>query len=81
MKNQVSKISMFAALALVGTPVLAHPGHVIETAGHSHWGALVALGAAVAVGVWAAKGRKKTTSEEASSEDEEELAEAEPQEA
>ncbi len=37
----------FAALA---TPALAHTGHLAEEAGHSHWLALAALAAAIAIG-------------------------------
>lgn len=80
MQTNVSRISLIAFLAGMATPLAAHPGHLIEAAGHSHWGALIALGGAVAVGIWAAKGKKKPASEDASAEDdgvsEEELQEA-----
>ena len=39
----------FAASA----PALAHPGHVAEQAGHSHWLAYGAAGLAVAIGLGA----------------------------
>lgn len=38
----------FAASAM-SVPVLAHPGHVAEQAGHTHWLALAAAGLAVAI--------------------------------
>ncbi|WP_101065569.1 DUF6732 family protein [Roseovarius salinarum] len=31
----------------------AHPGHVAESAGHGHWLGLAAIGAAIALGLWA----------------------------
>ena len=34
-----------AVLAFGASPAMAHPGHLAETAGHDHVGALVALGA------------------------------------
>ncbi len=38
----------------------AHPGHLAEVAGHGHWLGAAALGAAIALGAWAAlKGKKK----------------------
>lgn len=80
MKTNVSRISLIAAMAGMATPIAAHPGHLIETAGHSHWGALIALGGAIAVGIWAAKGKKKPESEAVEAEEddvsEEELQEA-----
>lgn len=36
---------------LIPAPVLADPGHLGDVAGHDHWVAAVAAGAAVAVGV------------------------------
>ncbi len=41
----------FAALPLLAlaAPALAHPSHVAESAGHSHWLALAALAAAIGV--------------------------------
>ena len=38
----------------------AHPGHLVDAAGHNHWVAGAAIGTAIAVGVWGAlKGRRK----------------------
>lgn len=56
----------------------AHPGHLIEVAGHSHWLGAAALGAAIALGAWAAlKGKKSQSSEAEEAElDDEELQEA-----
>lgn len=48
-----------AAIGLMAAPALAHIGHVGEVAGHGHWGAIIFLGGAAAVGLWAAiKGKK-----------------------
>ncbi len=38
-----------AALTGLAAPALAHPGHVAEHAGHTHWLALIAAGIAVAI--------------------------------
>ena len=41
-----------AATALTATQAAAHPGHMADLAGHDHWIAGVAVGAAVLVGLW-----------------------------
>lgn len=49
----------FLIFAVLGGPALAHPGHLAEVAGHGHWLGAAALGAAIAIGLWAGlKGRK-----------------------
>ena len=41
-------------------PAFAHPGHLVDVAGHNHWVAGVAIGAAIAMGIWGAfKGKRK----------------------
>lgn len=61
-------------LCLLATPVRAHVGHLGELAGHDHWVAGAAIGAAAAVTLWGVlKGKKKT---EEPAEDAEEEAEA-----
>lgn len=42
-----------AIFLLMATPAAAHPGHIIG-AGHDHWLAVIAIGAAVAAGLWGA---------------------------
>ena len=42
----------FIALSLP-LPALAHPGHVEQVSGHSHWGVLAVLGVAGGLGLWA----------------------------
>lgn len=74
---------MTRSLALIFTlfaaPALAHPGHIGEMAGHNHWLAGAAIGAAIAIAIWGAiKGKKEDEAAEAESEVE---IEAEPQEA
>lgn len=50
----------------------AHPGHLIELAGHNHWLAGVALGGAIAAGIWGAlKGKDKDPEAEIEEIDEE----------
>jgi hypothetical protein len=59
-----------------GNAAFAHPGHLIEVAGHDHVLAGVAIGAAIGAAIWGAlKGKPK---EEAAEEDvsDEELQEA-----
>ena len=46
-------------LSLFAAPAAAHPGHLAELAGHNHWVAGAAIGAAIALGLWGAlKGKK-----------------------
>ncbi len=37
---------------LAASPAVAHPGHLADAAGHDHWVAGAAIGAAIAVGLW-----------------------------
>lgn len=58
--------------ALLASQAHAHAGHLADVAGagHDHWIALGALGAAAAIGLWAGlKGRKKDQDEQADAED------------
>ncbi len=56
--------------ALTATPAFAHLGHLGEAAGHGHWIAAGALGAAALAAWLAAKGRKaKPEAEPQDSED------------
>lgn len=74
----MKQFAMLIAL-LTGTAAHAHPGHLAEVAGHGHWLGAAALGAAIAIGLWAGlKGRK---ADDDSAEAEEELGEEELQEA
>ncbi|MEP5154044.1 DUF6732 family protein [Planktotalea sp.] len=62
----------------LASAAMAHPGHLAEVAGHGHWLGAAALGAAIALGAWAAlKGKKKEEGEAEEAElDDEELQEA-----
>jgi len=63
-----SASALFAAGAATGA--LAHPGHLAEVAGHGHWLGAAAIGAAIAIGLWAGlKGRKGKHVAEAEAED------------
>ena len=58
---------------MLATSATAHPGHLIELAGHDHWAAGIAIGLAGLAGIWGAvKGGKK---EEASDDPETEMEE------
>lgn len=68
-----------AILVLSANASFAHPGHLAEVAGHGHWIGAAAIGAAIALGAWAAlKGKKSEQSDvdEAEQLDDEELQEA-----
>jgi uncharacterized protein HemX len=41
---------ILSATLLTAAPALAHPGHLDEQSGHTHWIALAALLAAIGVG-------------------------------
>ncbi|MCK0140960.1 DUF6732 family protein [Aliiroseovarius sp. F20344] len=46
-------------LGLLAGPAIAHPSHIGEVAGHDHIGAIILIGLAAGIGLWAAlKGRK-----------------------
>ena len=64
-------------LFLAAGPAPAHPGHLVEAAGHNHWLAGAALGAAVVIGAWAAiRGLRRPAGEAVEPEPEAEGAEA-----
>ena len=70
---------LLTALLFAGA-AQAHPGHLAEAAGHGHWLGAAAIGAAIAIGLWAAaKGRRDAAERETGAEDapeDEELREA-----
>lgn len=75
MKTLISLI----ALMLAGS-AHAHTGHIAEVAGHNHWLAGVAIGAAAAIALWQTlKGKRK--SEETEAEGDTSAADDKPQEA
>ncbi|MEM9579448.1 MAG: DUF6732 family protein [Pseudomonadota bacterium] len=64
-------------MLLSGLPAQAHVGHLAEVAGHGHWLGAAAIGAAIALGVWAGRKDKdadQPTGEEAADEELEEAA-------
>jgi hydrogenase/urease accessory protein HupE len=64
-------------LLLTASGATAHPGHIADVAGHGHWVAGAAIGAAIALGLWEAlKGRRKAKAEKAETHDEDEEAAA-----
>ena len=57
---------LLPVLALLPAPALSHPGHWADLAGHDHWVAGAAIGAAVLAGLWGAlkgKGQRAETDE------------------
>lgn len=55
------KISLIVFSWFWAGAAFAHPGHLIEAAGHDHWLAGAAIGAAIAAGIWGAlKGKAET---------------------
>ncbi len=67
----------FLTLSLVafGQTAVAHPGHLADVAGHDHWVAGAAIGAAILIGlIGALKGKKDAEKAEAEPELEEEAA-------
>ncbi|WP_298258840.1 DUF6732 family protein [uncultured Litoreibacter sp.] len=73
----MNRIVTTLTMMLLAGPAMAHVGHFGEFAGHDHWVAGAALGAAVAVSIWGAlKGKKKpeTSDEEIAEDGEEEAA-------
>lgn len=73
------KFSVVSLFALLATPAVAHPTHLIDLAGHNHWAALAGL-SAVALAALLAKRKEKSQAENVEEEAEEEI-DAEPQEA
>lgn len=74
--------AILSILLLAAGAAQAHPGHLAEAAGHGHWLGAAAIGAAIAIGLWAAaKGRRDATAREDGDEAEEAEAEDELQEA
>ncbi|WP_108815580.1 DUF6732 family protein [Loktanella sp. Alg231-35] len=52
-------------LLLTGTSAAAHPGHLVDVAGHDHWVAGAAIGLAGLAAIWGALKGKKANAEEA----------------
>ena len=61
------RIFLTIALMLVGQSAVAHPGHLIEVAGHDHWLAGIAIGIGLVGGLW---GILRGEDEDAESEEE-----------
>ncbi|MEM6579114.1 MAG: DUF6732 family protein [Pseudomonadota bacterium] len=59
---------IFAAM-ISGTMASAHPGHLIDVAGHDHWLAAGALAAAAAIALAALIGKARDKDREAQDED------------
>jgi len=67
------RLAILTAALLTAGAAHAHPGHLAEVAGHGHWLGAAAIGAAIAIGLWAAlKGRKTQAAAEEAGEDAEE---------
>ncbi len=55
MNTRLQQLATLPAF-LLAAPALAHPGHMTEAAGHSHWLGLAALGGALFVAILAFAG-------------------------
>lgn len=74
------RLPVLVSTAAVGLPTAAsaHIGHIGTLAGHDHWVAGAAIGAAVAVTIWGAMaGKKSRTAEQDDDPEAEDLPEAE----
>ncbi len=66
------RISVILAAVLAAGSAQADPGHLVDVAGHGHWIALGAMGAAIAAGIWGAlKGEREDEADEADDEPQE----------
>ena len=61
------RIFLTIALMLAGQSAVAHPGHLIEVAGHDHWLSGIAIGIGLVGGLW---GILRGEDEDAESEEE-----------
>lgn len=73
-RGPAMRIILTCILTLLAQSAAAHPGHLVEAAGHNHWVAGAAIGIAIAVGLWGAMKGNKETDEEIEEELEEEAA-------
>ena len=65
------KFATILITLLAATAAQAHPGHMAEVADHGHWLGAAALGAAIAIGLWAGlRARKDAASSRDEAEDE-----------
>lgn len=71
MKGAIMFRILITFTLFLAAPAAAHVGHVGEFAGHDHWVAGAALGAALAVSVWGALKGKKNAEEVEAQEDSE----------
>lgn len=76
-----TRMRHFLIFVLLGTPAFAHPGHLAEVAGHGHWLGAAAIGAAIAIGLYAGLNGRKSRAEKASEEEAADQETRDPQEA
>lgn len=70
------KTLLTISLILLPSAVFADVGHLGEALGHDHWLGAVAIGAAIALGLWASLKGSKKTDDDAVDQDTEEAQEA-----
>ena len=46
------RLAVFSAAVVAAVPAFAHPVHIAEDAGHTHWLAVAALGGAVMIAIF-----------------------------
>jgi hypothetical protein len=51
-KDRTMRYVMTVMFILTGGAAAAHPGHLIEVAGHNHWVGGAAIGLAILAGLW-----------------------------
>lgn len=67
-------VLLTALLIMTASAAGAHPGHLVEVAGHAHWIGAAAIGLAVLVGLWGARPKPEAAPDEDETAPEEERA-------
>jgi len=75
----MNRIAVIFALAATGAQ--AHPGHIVEVAGHNHWLGAAAIAAAVGVALWQKWKDRAGAANDAAPQDPDEAVDDTPQEA
>ncbi|MDG1863225.1 MAG: hypothetical protein P8J02_08500 [Yoonia sp.] len=68
------RFALTCLLSVLAQSAAAHPGHLVDVAGHDHWVAGAAIGIAILVGLWGALKGDKEAEEDIEEDMEEEAA-------